>query len=577
MELDLNITTLNILAWSKLIFFIYGILLIYFIFKVRKVWLYMALTTIAVVVFYLVLSKPLQRMWWGNVGDELFVVGFLGKVLLDGPGHDFYYGWLPNFYPPLYFWVTGLVSRLIASNAIGAAKIGIAGTLLSLFAGTYFWQRLFWHKVNRQSINKKDIIASVWFWWLLPVLYLAMLNFDAIMLKPYEVLAALASVVLVGLTARSFYLKQWTWQLYIFLGISGGILFLTFYFWWLILIPALLFLNLQTGVDKLLNLKRLIYTGFIMALVSSVFWGPLFYSYIKYGIENGQATHFVPYDFYTFVPWQSFSWPATLYLIGLLGLIFFRKKSFIKASLVIWVACHLYQLFNIIIFLLGNRPIQASKPLLFLGTATVAVGLTYLVIYIYQQHISQLKPYWQKTILIGASLLLLIRMPFVYFIDDPVILRQIEIDLVRPQATIQLAEVIKTQVPDYKERIWLSSGSMELNAYLPLSYYIAHNQHFSHHASLYSQRMAKIEAMSQAKTPEEFMAIINQTEPTIDSLLLYYNPKTDNQEFYTLFFWHDNFPNGGKDVQVYLPQALIIESDWQKVYNENNWLIFIKK
>lgn len=148
----------------------------------------------------------------------------------------------------------------------------------------------------------------------------------------------------------------------------------------------------------------------------------------------------------------------------------------------------------------------------------------------------------------------------------------------RPVKSVELAAVIENEVPDYQDRTWLSSGSMELNAYLPLSYYIAHNVHFSHHASLYSQRMAEIEQMSQAQTPAEFMQIIDNGYPRkIDSLLLYRENDPAHKDYYTLYFWRDNFPNGGKDLAIYLPQSLITDQYWQLVDTYDNWSVFIRR
>ncbi len=515
-------------------------------------------------------------MWWGNVGDELFILGFMGKVLLGDPWHDFYYAWLPQFYPPLYFWVTGILSRPFASNAIVAAKAGTAGVLTLWFLGSYLWQKYFWTKVSLGD-KSKAIESSAWFWFLMPVLYFVMLDFDTIILKPYESLPALFSIILIGFIARSFNDKKCSLKHYLFIGISGGLLFLIYYFWWIMLVPAILVLALLSR-DKWLNIKRTVWFGLIILLISSVFIVPLFLSYFEYGLENGQALYFIPEDFFTYVPWRNLSLQSIMYLAGLGGLLFFSKKSFPKASLVTLLVIFAYQLFNYVYMLLGHRPIQASKGFWFLGTAATAIGLSYLLIYTYRKYISKWQPKYSLGVVLFGFVLLVSRMPFVHFLDDPVVLMQIEKDLQAPHDTIQLAEGIKNNVPDYAERTWLSSGSMELGAYLPLSYYIAHSIHFSHHASNYSQRMAEIEQLSVASSPEEFMAIIDQGYPRqINAMLLYNNNELDQAGYYPLWFWHDNFPNSGKDVEVHLPQSLIIDSDWDKVYNKDNWIIFIKK
>lgn len=578
MLIDVSQPTLNVLAGSKVILFAYTFLSIFFIYKKKQPWFFMLLTTVVFVSFYIVFSWPLKTMWWGNVGDEMFVLGFLGKVLLGNPWYDFYYGWLPQFYPPLYFWVTGILSKPFANNAIVAAKIGITGSMVLWFMGSYFWQKYFWNKVGKKS-EDQSIESSAWFWWLMPVLYFVMLDFDTIMLKPYEAISALFGVILVGIIARAFEEKEWLYKHYLFVGVSGGLLFLIYYFWWIMLIPAILIMAIRSRY-KLLNIKRTVLFGLIIFLISSIFIVPLFLSYFKYGLENGQAIYFIPQDFFTHVPWKNLSLQSIMYLFGLGGLLLFARKHFVKAALITLIVIFFYQFFNYIYFLLGSKPMQSSKGFYFLGTAACAVGLSYLVIHIYKKYISQWQPKYSIGIVLFGFILLVSRMPFVYFVDDPVALMQIERDLQPPIDTIQLAEAIKTNVPDHADRTWLSSGSMELGAYLPMSYYIAHNLHFSHHASNYSKRMLEVEKLSKATDAEEFITIIDEGQPRkIDSLLLYNRIETDENglDYYPLWFWHDNFPNGGKDVEVRIPKNLISDKYWQEVCSLDNWIIFIRK
>jgi hypothetical protein len=121
---ELSLTTINIIALAKIVLLIYFGVTVFLIWKNKKPhWHLIAITT-AIFAFYLILSWPLKKMWWANNGDEMFTGAFLTRVLNGQIFSDFYYGWLAPFYPPLYFWVTGTISRLFASNAITAAKIG---------------------------------------------------------------------------------------------------------------------------------------------------------------------------------------------------------------------------------------------------------------------------------------------------------------------------------------------------------------------------------------------------------------------------------------------------------------------
>lgn len=153
--------------------------------------------------------------------------------------------------------------------------------------------------------------------------------------------------------------------------------------------------------------------------------------------------------------------------------------------------------------------------------------------------------------------------------DEPIAANQIENDLQKP-AIYYLAQEIKKNAPDYLDKTWLSSGAPEINVYAPLHYFLAHNPHFSHPAAKYSERLSIIKKLSQT-SPEEFKNEINQTP--IDALLLY-NGK--NSATYPLFLWEDNYPNGGKETRIDIPKENISMLNWQKKYENWEWIIYIK-
>lgn len=559
----LSLTTITILAWAKIIGFAFVFLGLYFIWTKKSVnyWLYSA--AVAIILFFLILAKPLQTMFWGNVGDELLILAYLSKTLLGNLGHDFYYDWLPQFYPPLYFWLTGIIAKPFAVNAVGAAKIGVLGTLFIWLLGVYYYQKFYWTrlaakraKIYQNKFEFKQIIENHWFWFLWPVIYFLSLDFANIIFKPYEAISALFAVLLLVFFARAIWQKDWPQKYYLFFGISAGLVFLTFYFWFVILIPAILLLIFFTR-DIKLNLKRLFKIFLVFLPLALVFVGPLLWSYMKYGVENGQATHFVVEDFFSFLPWQNFNLQSILFLLGLASLFVFYKKSAIKSMAWLVILSFAYQIFNLLLFGLGLKPIQASKPFYFLATAAISFASCYLLVYFYQKY-QHLK--YKQVILSIIFILLVGLLPHFSFIQKPEVLAQIEADLVKPKIA-NLADDLKNIVPDYQSYTWLSSGSSELNAYLPLSYYLANSVHFSHHAALFSQRLDKLKN--------------GELSAEINALLLY--DDAVNQDNYILNFWTDNYPNGGKDEQVYLPKSLISVDDWQEVYHKNNWLIFLRK
>lgn len=577
MEQIISLQTLSILALSKLLLAIFfGLFLLGFCRKYRPIY-FLSIFGGLIVLFYIVLAKDSQRMWWGTVGDELLVSGYLGHVMFGDAGKDFYYAWLPNFYPPLYFWVTGFVSKFLVHSGIAAAKVGIIGTFIIWFWGTYYWQKLFWTKIFTGEKNNFPLISHKWFFALLPIFLLLISDFDALLLKPYEALAALLSVIWLIFWSVLSLEAKWTKNQYLFLGISSGLLFLLFYFWWFILLPLIFVLALK-ATDKKTQLKRFVINSALMALVSAVFWLPLLISFIKYGIENWQAKFFVFPDLFTFNPWSAISWRAMLLLLGLAGLVYFYKKNIaIKSIAGVLVFSYLYQLVSLLLYLVGYHPVQAYKPFMFLGGAALVVGLTIMSMHIF----SLVKEKYQKQSSIIFLVFLVVifsQVPLIRWLDDPVIIRQIENDLQADDRSQQLAADIRQYVPDYKSRTWLTSGTANLNAYLPLSYYIAFSPHFSHQAAQYSQRLADVMAMSEAESPVDFMNIINQgKEPQIDSLLFYDEQTNVVDGDFTLFFWADRYPNGGQDLLIKIPKGNISKQDWEEVYIKNNWHIFLKK
>ncbi|MFA5126716.1 MAG: arabinofuranosyltransferase [Patescibacteria group bacterium] len=573
---EFSLTTIKILAGSKIVLLVYLLLLWWSWRKRARPVVFLALTALAIIIFYIVLAIPCQRMWWGTTGDELYIAAFLQQVLSGHLWSDFYYAYLPTFYPPLYFWLTGgLAALLSVHNAIVATKIGIVLTLASWFFVSYFAFKLFWSKIYKYQDDRPAIISQPWFWWLLPTIYLLLLDFDTILLKPYEAVSALFMVIWLMLWSHIFSQSQWPKKYYWCFGLSGAILFLLFYFWWLIIIPVLLLLIVGQK-DRAQQLKRLFWVGIIIFLAALPYLFPIFLSGWRYGWENWLATFFVPSDFFTFNPWSLVSIRGFLWLAGLLGLLWtYHQAKHSRACLWALVACYLYQALGLVFFIFGTKPLLPAKPFMFLGSALVAVGLSQILVYTYQYYQTN-KPKYLSIFVIAVSLILVTQLPMIKFVDNQNILHQLEKDLVAPQATLQLADTIRAKVPDYQQRTWLSSGLPELNAYLPLSYYIVYSPHFSHPAAVYSQRLRLIEDMALATSSLDFMKIIAQGKPRpIDALLLYNDP--NDPQFYTLFFWQDKYPNGGQESQIYLAKNLISDQDWQLIDAANNWLIFIKK
>jgi len=562
--MELSLIAVQIIAWSKILLFLSFLAIFYFILKYPKAWIFSLSFSFIFSVFYLILSFPLQTMWWGNNGDELFVLGFLGQNLFSSPFNDFYYHNLPTFYPPLYFWVSGFLGKFFAQNAISLAKFGVASSLFLWFIGTFLWTKFYYKSID---IKKRLITSDAWFWVLISFIFFILMDFNDIILKPYETLPALFLVIYIGLFAEAIKEKKWKKKHFAFFGLTGGILFLSFYFWWFVVIPVLFTLAFLSS-SRYKNIARVVMVGGIIFIFSAPYLVPLIASLLK-GSENWQALCFVHQEFNTFLPFSILSWRSLILLGGLVGLLLFYKKPFIKANLLLLIFAFLYQFINIIVFIVGGGPIQPAKQFLFLGSATIAVGGAYFIIWVWKRYIMGFSLEKRNIIAIIALIFSVPFWPMANFIDDPVVRGQIEKDLKTPRESA-FSLKIKENVPDYRDRTWLSSGMPVINAYIPLHYFIAHNPHFSHPASIYSSRMNTISELSLANEAD-FIEIIEKTP--VDALLLYKNAQSST---YPLFFWQDNYPNGGKELVIELLRANIESLKWKTAYEDKDWIIFLK-
>ena len=570
--IDLGQTTISVLAGAKIILALSLVIFFVLSSKFNKPHLHLLNITFAVVAFTVFLLWPLKRMWWGNNGDEVFVGAFLTRVLHGEFMSDFYYGWLTPFYPPFYFWVVGAVSSFVTQSAIASAKIGAVLSLLVLFVGSYTWQWLYWAHVG-QTKSRDNVEQSAWFWLLAPLLFLLALDFETFLVKPYETGSALFGALFIGYFARAIQAERWTKRTYLFFGLTGGLLFLTYYFWWFMLVPAMIVLTMRSGELKR-NFTRLVGLGALVAIVASPYLVPLGQTFLSIGLENWQAAYFVPQDFLTFVPWAHVDLRLVLFLVGLFGLVFYRRSPFSRGVGLAFVMAYLYQLVNIILFLTHTTPAQSGKPFLFLGTALLMVAAAQAVVIIAEKYRGGFSTFAWQSIITVAVLVLVPLTPMVRFIDDPVVQQQIEKDITPPSALV-LSQKIVEQLPEYKNVVWLSSGDPELNLYIPLTYYIAHNPHFSHPSSHFYARLDFVKKLTGAASAVEFSSLIDKkASPHITGLLLYYDVTTKT---YPLFFWQDNYPNGGKELRLDLNPSLIAEHDWQMIFHDGQWFVFVRK
>lgn len=566
MDADLSLVTLQSVAFGKVVLVATLAVVAALLWRRPRPWAIAALASASTAVFSLIIAWPLARMWQGSAGDEAYMLAFVGRVMFRGFWGDFYYDGLPVFYPPLYFWGAGLLGKLLRlADAVAAMKAALAVALAAWFAGTYAVQRF----ARRAGIAAASdpVTASPWFAVAVPLGAFFLLDFSDVIVKPYKAIAGLGVCMLLGLFAEAVRAERWRSRHVAFFGLFGGLLFLTYYLWWFMAIPAL-FLLAVAAVGRKRGVGRVTAVGAVMFAVAAGYVVPLFWSY-RQGIENWQAYHFVPVDFATFLP-TAIDWRLPLFLAGIAGLVLFRGVPFLRAQLLLVAASYLFQFLNIVLFLAGGKPLQAAQPFRWLVTPAIAVGAAYLLVHLGRRFAVR----WDRGTRIAAAALLLLSTlplwPMTFWLDDPAIQARMEADL-RPSGGAWLAGELRRSVPDWAERTWLASGLPELNGSLPIDYAIAHNAHYSHPAARFGERLAALEALSRAEG-EAFASALEAM--SVDALLLYRDPTDEKTVPFSL--WVDAYPNGGKEVEIRIPLARFESLGWRTALDVGDWIVLVE-
>lgn len=555
--MDIALEPLQYLAGIKILLALSVISFGMLVWKQASLRSYLTLYTITILTFLVLLLAPLRTMWWGNNGDEMYMAASFTNTLAGNYFTDHYYHTLPPFYPPLYFWVTGFLSHGIATNGITASKIGLLLSTITLTFGTYLWLALYRRLFTTTFFSPLFSIIT-------PIILLTLIDFDAFIFKPHEMLSALWMVLFVSALTPVLTLPRWNLKQYAFFALSGATIFMTYYFWWVLIAPTLIILALFSD-NRRLALTRVVIIGILTLVLSMPFIYPFFKAALHLGIENLQGVYFSIDDILTFLPWKTLSIPSVFLLIGGMSLFILRRYD----GLILLGMCYLYQVIGLVLFVTGHQPMIPSKPFLYGVTALLSTGLAFLITTLITRY-SDFTARHHQALLILSGIFLFSLSPMVRFIDNPRVYKQFSEDFWQP-IDYTIATTVQQKIPDYASRTWLTSTD-NLSSYLPLSSFIAHNAHYNNHLAHFSDRLATVIDLTRATTPAEFYQKSQATNPPISGLVLYYDQKLDN---IPLIFWLDHFPNGGYEFRYNLSPSLISPKYWHLVSSDNGRLIYI--
>ena len=567
MESIFTITDLRLILLAKLCFFAFLACSILLLYKRPKNGLFVLITGVFSGLAYYFLVKGTILPFFGLKGDEITIAAMYQTFTHIGMLSDFAYHALPPFYPPLFFQGFAFFGKMFSWNGVQTAKFASFITITFFPLLIYYVQKWFWQ--SRNSTNSS--LPNTIFWTMSSVLFCVAVGWSAVIIKPYELVSAVLTILWTIGLVNDISEKTLTQKRIVWYGIIGGILFMLFYFWFfLAAIGVTLFHLFSRSRTAITTYFQYAIIAAIMLLTSAPFWFPLAKSYSHFGSENWQLGFFVIDWIATHGPFITNGVVGIILALGFVSIIFYRHTTICRVLLCLFVAGYMWQIMGMITIMLFSSPLQESKGFLFWNRSILVFGFAYGVQMVWkyaQQRITSIA--WKKTVCIIGLCILATQLFFGTFLDDP------EVQKVRVRA-----QTIRHGVPELiaflqaspitKDASVLSSGIPELYAFLSLNNTMYFNQHNSHPAARFSDRLGFVRTLSYQKESRALYDILNTSAYKPTRFIFWKGVP----EYYPLYFVLDNFPHKMKEMEVLLPRTLFTAPFFDMVYENNHFIVY---
>jgi len=560
----MNYSDIQIYLGIKSLLVLFAVLAAYLIIKKKNPLYLLTLFGLISAGTYVLWSNNLQLPLWGLQGDELTIAAMFNAFAKVGLGADFSYHSLPPFYPPAFFWLFGLIGRFFHWNGIIMIKAAATAFFLVFPTGVYLLQRhLFKNIFNDRRFN--TLLAC-----LSPLLILTVLDKDLLIGKPYEILAAVATILwTIGLYLKTSASRWRIWTPIIY-GLAAGLIFMTYYLWLVFAAIAFILMGLlEKNSRKFSYFFRLGQTAVIAVIASLPFIWPLINSYLKNGLESWQTAFFTPGGLDLWLPmFQLSSWTNLILLFGLATLIYCRRQPIIKQLLYLFSTSFIWWIGGLLSLLILHKPFQEFRGFYVFAPTILALAAAYGLSRLWFYFRWSEKPDWSLTIGLIGLLYLISQSFFGFFVDNQAIKnRRVESRQANP-AIIQLADYLAAH-PTSPQSLTLETVP-QLLAFTPINNLLYFNQHNGHPASLFSQRYQYVQSLASAKSPAELNQKIEQCPfGQLDRFIFY----RDQQSYY-LYFHLDKFISGIEEKQIKLDQKLFSPQYFDLVYDHDGYRVF---
>ncbi|HWR82782.1 MAG TPA: arabinofuranosyltransferase [Candidatus Deferrimicrobium sp.] len=505
--------------------------------KVRFSLVIASFSLYAVVTISLILNGTpysLNAFW----GDQQFRQAMVLKFAsLAKPG-DFYYRDLPPFYPPAYYYLLSLYSRLFSVEAYKMLKIG--GLLI--YAAGPFLHFFFW----------KKLVSPFQAFFVTLSLYL-LCSFGPVtpLAVPHAFLADSLFVPWWLLYIEQVKGPTTRFKHYLVGGLIGALLFCTYFYGFFI--GGVLLLLRTTVFARWRFIRQAVHfsmrraSGVLVtaAVLSAPYWLPLFISIANSGIDRSRGGWHDLASTGLLLQFLEFSLLGLLFLTGILYAVRRAHVPLYKGMLLLAGVSIVYLGVGSVLGSVGI-PINLVKVRQFVTVAAGPfVGLTVAGL-VRREFMSRKR---RRVITVLASLLLL-----VFLHNFASVAKQEETKTART-ARVPTWNTNSEEMAQRKGAIFLT-GNPELPSFYPVYCFLTTNEHYSHPASRYKQRYDFLNLLQGVGDPYLFHAALRHN--VFDAVDYFMPHKKDT--FYQVLANVSNYPNGLYTKTLRFPPGVVADS-----------------
>jgi len=525
-------------GWALLFYFALAIVWVSNLTRRSKARLIVALLAVHGVVAVALMFDGTPFSFNAYWGDQKFRQAMILKLASFGWLTDFYFKDLPPFYPPLYYSLLALYSRVFSLEAFKMLKIG---SLYIYLFGPFLLYWL-WRKIVTPTQAALITVFSFLF---------CSMGKGSPLIAPHAFIA------------NSIFIPWWlyyiervkdspsSWRYYIGGSIIGAAIFMTYFYPFFIGgFLILLRLTILRGWkyyyrDSSFSLKRTWHVLFGSALLSAPYWLPLFYEMFRLGSKPArQGWHHIGSTGIAF-PFIGWSIPAILFLVGLVYALR-RPSTPLNRGLLTLVGTTVF--FYLCGALLGavDRPvnlIKANEFMLFFGGPVIGLAAAGFV---RREQINR------RRVHVAAIVVSIILLFFLHNMNSFA-----KHEMVRTARTAHVAYWVERNefIDDYPGSVFLT-GNEELYAFYPVYAFLGVNQHYCHPASQFEKRFDFLNRLRAADHPALFnLALRHNRFDPVDFIM----PRVAFKRL-ELTFALSNYPNRYRHATLVYDENLVTDT-----------------